>query len=128
MHNQFMPDIFISSFSSFSYYFIWFVFFIFFFLVYFFVLYILFTLCLCVCLHFLFGISFCTAFMVKIQITLTVLHIIMVLTYLNVSEIYLKHKDRANFMKCLHHEVCDRLKIEYSKVNRVSLLYKVKRI
>lgn len=128
MHNQFMPDIFISSFSSFSYYFIWFVFFIFFFLVYFFVLYILFTLCLCVCLHFLFGISLCTAFMVKIQITLTVLHIIMVLTYLNVSEIYLKHKDRANFMKCLHHEVCDRLKIEYSKVNRVSLLYKVKRI
>lgn len=52
----------------------------------------------------------------------------MVLTYLSVSEIYSKHKDRANFMKCLHHEVCDRLKVDYTKVNRVSLLYKVNRI
>ena len=31
-------------------------------------------------------------------------------------------------MKLLHHEICDLLKIEYVTVNRVSLLFKVKRI
>lgn len=49
----------------------------------------------------------------------------MIPTYLGVSEIYLKHKDRNNFVKQLHHEVCDKLKVEYSKVNTVSILYKV---
>ena len=31
-------------------------------------------------------------------------------------------------LKLLHHEICDLLKIEYVTVNRVSLLFKVKRI
>lgn len=66
--------------------------------------------------------------MVKIQITLTFLHVVMVLTYLGVREIYLKHKDPANFMKCLHHEDCDKLKVDYTNLNKVSLLYKVNRI
>lgn len=31
-------------------------------------------------------------------------------------------------MICLHHEVCDNLKVDYTKVNRVSLLFKVNQI
>lgn len=31
-------------------------------------------------------------------------------------------------MICLHHEVCDNLKVDYTKVNRVSLLFKVTQI
>lgn len=42
----------------------------------------------------------------------------MVPAYLGVNEIYVKHKDRANFMKCLHHEVCDKLKVEHKKFSK----------
>lgn len=68
--------------------------------------------------------------MIKIQLKLTFLQVTMVhvLAYLGVNEIYVKHKDRANFMKCLHHEVCDKLKVEHKKVIRVSILYKVNRL
>lgn len=31
-------------------------------------------------------------------------------------------------MICLHHEVCGNLKVDYTKVNRVSLLFKVNQI
>lgn len=62
--------------------------------------------------------------MIKIQLKLTFLQVAMVLAYLGVNEIYVKHK----FMKCLHHEVCDKLKVEHKKVIRVSLLYKVNRL
>lgn len=31
-------------------------------------------------------------------------------------------------MICLHHEVCNNLKVDYTKVNRVSLLFKVNQI
>lgn len=31
-------------------------------------------------------------------------------------------------MICLHHEVCDNLKVGYTKVNRVSLVFKVNQI
>lgn len=31
-------------------------------------------------------------------------------------------------MICLHQEVCDNLKVDYTKVNRVSLLFKVNQI
>lgn len=31
-------------------------------------------------------------------------------------------------MICLHHEVCDNLKVDYTKMNRVSLLFKVNQI
>ena len=54
--------------------------------------------------------------------------IMVTLTYLSVYEIYKKHKHCPNYMKLLHHEICDLLKIEYVTVNRVSLLFKVKRI
>lgn len=68
--------------------------------------------------------------MIKIQLKLTFLQVTMVhvLAYLGVNEIYVKHKDRANFMKCLHHEVCDKLKVEHKKVIRFSILYKVNRL
>lgn len=66
--------------------------------------------------------------MIKIQLKLTFLQVTMVLAYLGVNEIYVKHKDRANSMKCLHHEVCDKLKVEHKKVIRVSILYKVNRL
>ena len=54
--------------------------------------------------------------------------IMVTLTYLSVYKIYKKHKHCPNYMKLLHHEICDLLKIEYVTVNRVSLLFKVKRI
>lgn len=47
----------------------------------------------------------------------------MVLTYLGVNEVYLRHEDRANFMKCLHDEVCHKLKVEYTKMNRAIVFY-----
>lgn len=66
--------------------------------------------------------------MIKIQLKLTFLQVAMVLAYLGVNEIFVKHKDCPNFMKCLHHEVCDKLKVEHKKVIRISLLYKVNRL
>lgn len=68
--------------------------------------------------------------MIKIQLKFTFLQVTMVLAYLSVNGIYVKHKDRTNFMKCLHHEVCDKLKVEHKKVIIVSLdlLYKVNRL
>ena len=47
--------------------------------------------------------------------------IMVTLTYLSVYEIYKTHKNCPNYMKLLHHEICDLLKIEYVTVNRVSL-------
>ena len=49
--------------------------------------------------------------------------IMITLTYLSVYEIYKNIK-----LKLLHHGICDLLKIKYVTVNRVSLLFKVKRI